>query len=249
VIEIADHAELRARCAADTLCLWAARGLDGRSRAWRDQAGTAVAVAGAALSTRNRIAVHGATGAAVPLVSAVLDLVGPSYRPLGDSEVVAALIDGIPQLAKAASFGWMDSHGPAPSAGPSQCAEPRWLADDDMADVSALLQAGFPDSDAQPGVAGVERWAGIRDERGRILAAAALAWSAPDVGYLAGVAVHPQARGQGLGRQVCAFVLTGALAEHGAAALMVEEWNDSAIRLYRSLGMGYRAVVAAAVTA
>jgi hypothetical protein len=44
--EIGDHEELAARCAADTLCLWAAQGLDGRCRAWRSADGRAVAVAG-----------------------------------------------------------------------------------------------------------------------------------------------------------------------------------------------------------
>jgi hypothetical protein len=59
MIEISDHAELAARCHGDTLCLWAAQGLDGRSRAWRSPDGTAVAAAGSCLSTRDRIAVHG----------------------------------------------------------------------------------------------------------------------------------------------------------------------------------------------
>jgi len=42
--EIRDHAELVARCDGDLLCLWTAQGLDGR----------AVAVAGRALSLRDR---------------------------------------------------------------------------------------------------------------------------------------------------------------------------------------------------
>lgn len=78
--------------------------------------------------------------------------------------------------------------------------------------------------------------------------AAADAWSAPDVGYLAGVAVHPGARGRGYGAAVCGFVVAEALVRQGAAALMVEEWNHSAIRLYRGLGITYRALTAAFVT-
>jgi hypothetical protein len=61
-------------------------------------------------------------------------------------------------------------------------------------------------------VPGVERWAGVRDGAGRLAAVAALAWSAPGVGLIAGVAVQPGARGQGLGRQVCGFVVAAALA-------------------------------------
>jgi GNAT superfamily N-acetyltransferase len=256
VIEISDHAELAARCHGDTLCLWAAQGLAGRtwadpsladrSRAWRSADGTALAVAGPGLSTRNRIAVHGRAGAAIPLVRGVLDIVGPTYRPLGNDDLLAAITCGMPELAPTAAFGWMDSHGPAPVR--SRPDATRWLPESELPDVSTLLQLSFPDSDAQPGGPGVERWAGIRDEQGRLVAVTALAWSAPDVGYLAGVAVHPEVRGQGYGAAVCGFVLAEALAKHGAAALMVDEQNHPAIRLYRSLGLGYRILTAARVT-
>jgi GNAT superfamily N-acetyltransferase len=251
VIEISDHAELSARCHGDTLCLWAAQGLArrtwaGRSRAWRSPDGTAIAVAGPELSTRDRIAVYGRTEAAIPLVRGVLDVVGPTFRPLGDPGVIAAVAGGIPGLVPAAAFGWMESHGPACThRGPASA---RWLPEGELPEVAALLQLSFPDSDAQPGAPAVERWAGVRDEQGCLLAVTAVAWSAPDVGYLAGVAVHPEARGQGYGRAVCSFVLAQVLARHGVAALMVDEWNHAAIRLYRGLGMSYRALTAARVT-
>jgi hypothetical protein len=44
VREIGDREELVAWCEADTLCPWAAQGLDGRCRAWRSADGRAVAV-------------------------------------------------------------------------------------------------------------------------------------------------------------------------------------------------------------
>jgi GNAT superfamily N-acetyltransferase len=254
MIEISDHAELAARCNDDTLCLWAAQGLVRRpwadstdpSRAWRSADGTAVAVAGHDLSTRNRIAVLGSAEEATPLVHSVLEVVGPAFRPIGDRDLIDAIVAGLPELTGVASFGWMDSRGPTPDRlGPAGA---HWLSERELPDVTALLQVSFPDSDAQPGAQGVERWAGVRDGQGRLLAVTAAAWSAPDVGYLAGVAVHPEARGQGYGAAVCGFVLAAELAAHGAAALMVEEDNHSAIRLYRSLGMSYRALTAAAVT-
>jgi GNAT superfamily N-acetyltransferase len=169
--------------------------------------------------------------------------------------VIAAVVTGIPELAPVAAFGWMDSRGPVPrrpESGPNASpggGPPGWLAAADLTDIRALMSVSFPDSDAQPGGLGVERWAGVRNQDGRLMAVTALAWSAPDVGYLAGVAVHPDARGRGYGAAVCGFVLREALASHGAAALMVEEWNEPAIRLYRSLGMSYRTLTAAAVTA
>lgn len=256
MIEILEHAELAERCGGDLLCLWAAQGLAvkstagqgplARSRAWRSADGSALAVAGPQLSTRDRIAVLGSPTAAVPLVREVLDVVGPKFRPLGDPDLLAAIVGGIPRLAAVAAFGWMDSRGPAPA--PHGPAPAQWLSEQEQPEVSALMKVSFPDSDAQPGSAGVERWAGARDEHGQLVAVTALAWSAPDVGYLAGVAVHPDVRGQGYGAAVCGFAFARALAKHGAAALMVEEWNEAAIRLYRSLGMRYRTLTAAALT-
>ena len=252
MIEISDHAELAARCQGDTLCLWAAQGLAGRtwagqSRAWRSTDGTALAVAGPDLSTRDRIAVRGRAEAAIPLLQDVLEVVGPTFRPLGDSDLIAAIVTGIPELTPAAAFSWMDSRDPASSVRLRPGAA-HWLTETELPDVTGLLQVSFPDSYAQPGAPGVERWAGVRDEQGRLLAVTAVAWSAPDVGYLAGVAVHPEARGRGYGSAVCSFVLEEALAKHGAAALMVDEQNHSAVRLYRSLGMRYRMLTAAYVT-
>ncbi len=245
MIRIRDHAELVARCGDDTLCRWAAQGLDGRCRAWCSGDGRAVAVAGPGLATRDRLAVHGPHAAAVTLAGDVLDLVGPSYRPLGDRELIGALTGEIPALVRVATFGWMDSWRPA--APPPRHDGAEWLPDADLPEVAVLLQESFPDSLARPGVAGVERWAGVRDASGRLVATGALAWSAPDVALIAGIAVHPEGRGQGLGRRIGSFVLAEALHQHEAAALMVEDWNHTARRLYRDLGMRYRAVAAAAV--
>jgi GNAT superfamily N-acetyltransferase len=244
--EIADHAELVALCAADTLCLWAAQGLDGRCRAWRSTDGRAVAVAGPGLSTRDRLAVRGPVDTTVALVRDVLGEVGPSYRPLGGRELIGALVAAIPALRPVSSFGWMYCwHDAVPPPAPSTAG---WLTDAALPEVAALLQAGFPDSQAKPGVAGVERWAGVRDENGRLVATGTVAWSAPTVALLAGIAVHPEARGQGLGRNICSFLLGRAFQQHDAVALMVEQWNHAARRLYRDLGLCYQAVAAAAVT-
>ena len=243
--EIGDHEELAAWCEADTLCLWAAQGLDGRCRAWRSADGRAVAVAGPGLSNRDRLAVRGAPDAALALAREVLELTGPSYRPLGDRRLIGALVAGIPALVPVGTFGWMDCwRAVTPRPGPTTA---RWLPDAALGEVAALLETGFPASHAKPGVPGVGRWAGVRDDDGGLVATGTLAWSAPDVGLLAGVAVHPRARGQGLGRNIGAFLLAEALRRHQAAALMVEEWNHAARRTYSGLGLRYRPLAAAAV--
>jgi ribosomal protein S18 acetylase RimI-like enzyme len=242
--EIDDHDELLALCGGDTLCLWAAQGLDGRGRAWASEDGRAVAVAGPGLSRRDRIAVRGPADAVMSLVRRALSELGPTYRPLGDPALIDAVVQGLPELVAGKAFGWMET-----TAAPPQVAGPaRWLCEHELPEATDLLAAANPDSDAEPGISAGERWAGVRDEAGRLTAVAALVWSTPAVALIGGVAVHPDARGRGLGRAVCGFVLAEALARHhGSAALMVDDWNHAAIRLYRSLGMSYRPICAAYV--
>ncbi|MGI5228270.1 GNAT family N-acetyltransferase [Actinoallomurus sp. CA-142502] len=239
---IHDHDELTALCAGDTLCLWAAQDLDGRGRAWASDDGRAVAVAGHDISRRDRIAVHGQADAAVPLVEQVLAEVGPTYRPLGDPGLIGAVVAGVPVLAPTRAFGWMET-----TEAPAAAGGARWLTRPELPEAAALLDVAFPTSDARPGSRADERWAGLRDDAGRLVALAALVWPAPSVGLIAGVAVHPDARGLGLGRTVCAFVAAEAVARHGTAALMVDEWNRAAVRLYQGLGMRYRPLLAAHV--
>jgi ribosomal protein S18 acetylase RimI-like enzyme len=246
VREISDNADLAAAARGDTLCAWAAQGLAGRSRAWLSDDGRALAVAGPALATRDRLVVAGAPDAAAPLVREVLAEVGPTYRPLGEAALIDALADRIPGLARVARFGWMDCAPPGPPA--SDRGPAAWLPEADLAVVADLLAASYPASYARPGAPGVERWAGVRGSDGALAAVGALAWSAPAVGFLAGVAARPAARGQGLGRQVCRFLLAAALARHGAAALMVDDANQGARRLYQGLGLHYRQLGAAAVS-
>jgi GNAT superfamily N-acetyltransferase len=238
---IDDHDELVALCEGDTLCLWAAQGLDGRrGRAWAGEDG--LAVAGTNISRRDRLVVRGKADTVVPLVERVLAEVGPTYRPLGDPYLVHAIAGGVPGLVTGKTFGWMEtSTEPSPVKNRA-----RWLSDEELPEATALLHAAHPNSDARPGSPGDGRWAGVRDDQGRLVALATLAWCAPTVGLVAGVAVRPDARGLGLGRQICGFVIAEALARHASAALMVDEWNEPAVRLYRRLGMRYRPVLAAA---
>jgi ribosomal protein S18 acetylase RimI-like enzyme len=236
---------------ADALLRWAAQD---RPRGWASDDGRAFAVAGADLSLRDRLAVSGPAESLVPLVSKVLGEVGPTFRPMGARPAVAALAEEIPGVAVAGEFGWMDRTAPlangangtsSPRAAPESAA--RWLTVEEEPEVTELLMTGHPSSYATPGIPGVRRWAGVRDTAGHLTAVAADAWSSPTVGFLAGIAVHPRARGRGLGRRVFGFALAEALAGHGTAALMVDDENTAAIALYRAFGMTYRPVSAAMV--
>ncbi len=74
------------------------------------------------------------------------------------------------------------------------------------ADVAVLLAAASPQASALPGDPSVVRWLGVRGPDG-LLACAADTSAATGVGHLSSIAVHPDARGQGLGAAVTAALI------------------------------------------
>ncbi|GIF71491.1 GNAT family N-acetyltransferase [Asanoa siamensis] len=104
----------------------------------------------------------------------------------------------------------------------------------DDAGISALLDAAFPSTMTRPGDPRIRSWWAIRDG-GRIVACAADR-SRGGVGFLAGIAVHPDARGRGLGAALTAALTRQLVAEFGVAALGVMSDNSVANGMYESLG-------------
>lgn len=99
----------------------------------------------------------------------------------------------------------------------------------------------------------MRRWAGIQDddllagiregrllgriEGGRLLACLADTTSVPGVGHLSAIAVHPDARGRGLGRSITAWAMRELFAEgNDVVTLGVYADNTTAMRLYDRLG-------------
>lgn len=240
VRELHSFADVRSAADGDALVLWAAAGLAGGPRAF--SFGEAIAVAAPGLSGRDRLAVAGPASDAAALVRAVLPQVGPKFRPIGDEDLIRHVVTKVPELEFVDAFGWMQTETATGSRGAAS-----WLTASDGDDITALLDDSFPSSYARPGRPGVRRWAGIRDGAGALLACAADAWSAPDVGFLAGVATAELARGRGVGTAVCGFVLDSLVERHGTAALIVDGWNAAAVRLYRGLGLSWRPLAAASV--
>ncbi|MEY9948310.1 GNAT family N-acetyltransferase [Kitasatospora sp. GAS1066B] len=228
--ELGDHPIIR----------WAAQGFAPHIRAFTLDG--AVAVASPALSGRDRLAVHGPAEPAARLVRAALREVGPGYRPIGERDLLDSVLARIPELRPVPPFSWMDLTGPADLAAPPRA---RWLTPEELPEAAALLDEAFPDSFAHPNRPGARAWAGVRDETGRLTALAADAWSAPDLGLLAGVAAHPvHGRGRGHAEAACRLVLDSLLRRCGRAALMVADANHAAIRLYERLGLRRRLVMA-----
>ena len=238
VREIETTADLIRASGDDPLIVWAAQGFGSGIRTWYD--GDAVAVASPDLSKRDRLSVAGPAVDAARLVTSVLVEVGPAFRPFGDEELVRELARRVPGMEFSAAFGWMET-GEIPDV----LTTAAWLDGD--TGVEALLTEASPSSYAWPGSPGVRRWAAVTEDgdSNALLSIAADAWSAPEVGFLAGVATRPDARGRGLSRQVCGFVTAELIKQHGRAALMVDGDNAAAIAVYRTLGYAYRRVAAA----
>lgn len=238
--EFRSPAQVRAACGDDDLLVWAAGELRGGRRAW--WLGDAVVVAAPGLSRHDRLAVWGGTACAASLVEHALAEVGVGYRPFGDSALVAGVASRVDGLRVAGSFSWMGADRLSGEFGPS--GEVRWLSRGEESQVGALLAVEAPYSYAVPGMAGVSRWAGVC-AGGGLASVAAEAWSAPTVGFLAGVATAAAHRGRGLAGRVCRWVSAELLAAHGRVALMVDDTNAAALAVYERLGFTRRRVSAA----
>jgi hypothetical protein len=233
--QLTSLADVVAASGADPQCIWAAQGLKNGGRAFEHGGG--VAVACPALAGRDRVVVRGPAAAATRLVRTVIDELGPQCMIAGDPALMTGVAERLTWLEAGRRVGWMDGtrlsgHKPERPA--------RWLARREWQDAEDVLSVATPHAHTRPWVPGVRRWAGISGPDGRLTCTAADAWSTPGVGFLAGVAVLPEAlRTSQLG-DVCAFVLSALLAAHGRAALMVAERDTAKIGLYTRLGMSFR---------
>ncbi|PZG17116.1 GNAT family N-acetyltransferase [Nonomuraea aridisoli] len=238
--ELRGEAELRAACGDDDLVMWTAQGLTGGARAWA--LGEAVVAGCRGVSRADRLAVWGDASCAVELVRHALAELGPSFRPWGEAALMSEVTAKLDDVREGGRFSWMSLPAGAVGGAVEGVA---WLEGAD-AEVGALLAQDAPASYAVPGLPGVRRWAGMRED-GVLAAVAADAWSAPSVGLLAGVATRAAFRGRGLAERVCRWVSAQLVAAHGRAALMVDDDNAAALRVYERIGYRRLPVMAAHV--
>lgn len=127
-------------------------------------------------------------------------------------------------------FWWVD----APM--PEQPLE-REVVDVPPHEVAPLLTAASPTASAQADDPHVRRWVGVRGPEG-LLACAADTSAATGVGHLSSIAVHPAARGRGLGAAVTAALARQLFEEdHDLVTLGMYADNAAGFGLYRHLGM------------
>lgn len=117
--------------------------------------------------------------------------------------------------------------------------EARLVLLDDRADARELLEFARrhnPRVWTPIGEGAVDRWVGVRDAWGALLAVGGAQREHTGVPHLAGILTATSARGQGWGQVVSASLTRWALGQHGVCTLGMFSDNDTARRLYRRLG-------------
>lgn len=176
----------------------------------------------------------GTPEAVARVVERALDEAG---APAGGT-FVRGSIDLIPglRMTDGHDWEWMRTYAPpAPQPGEERVRGLDELGVED-AEIVSLLERDSPRHSARPGDADLVRWCGIVDDHGL---AAVVAETTTGGGYphLASVATRADARGQGLGGAVTAWITRALLAEgRGAVTLGMYSDNDVARRLYHRLG-------------
>ncbi len=155
--------------------------------------------------------------------------------PRGSVEVLARTAPEVAtRLVEGAEWEWMWTS----TAPPGQPGEDRVLALDtaDEAGITALLATASPRHTAVPGGRGIERWVGVRDERG-LVAVGANEPICPPVPHLASIATLPEVRGRGLGAAVTSS-LTRSLLDEGHPVVTLGMYSDNPVarRVYERLG-------------
>lgn len=110
------------------------------------------------------------------------------------------------------------------------------LDEDRREEVQTLLDEHNPGTDGQPFARPGQRWVGVRDDAGTLLAVGCCEPEASGAPVLSGITVVPAARGLGLGRGITAELTRRAVAHHGWCTLGMYSHNDRARGVYRSLG-------------
>jgi GNAT superfamily N-acetyltransferase len=105
------------------------------------------------------------------------------------------------------------------------------------AEIGDFLKVANPTHSAKPGWEAIQAWGVVRDAEGALLACGAYCRRDGGNGYLASIGTHPEARGQGLGAAVSAWLTRRSLT-NGDGFCALGHWypNEPARRIYARLG-------------
>ncbi|NUR28167.1 MAG: GNAT family N-acetyltransferase [Catenulispora sp.] len=105
------------------------------------------------------------------------------------------------------------------------------------AEIGDFLKLANPSHSAKPGWDAIQAWGVVRGDDGALLACGAYCRRSGGNGYLASIGTHPEARGQGLGGAVSAWLTRRSLA-NGDGFCSLGHWfpNEPARRIYARLG-------------
>ncbi|MBT9257112.1 GNAT family N-acetyltransferase [Phycicoccus sp. MAQZ13P-2] len=152
-------------------------------------------------------------------------------RPVDLDDLVEA---HLPVGSVGGDWEWMWTRtAPAPVAGEERVVPLTEAARDEIV---ALLIEASPRTHGQPFARPDQVWLGVRDTDGSLLACGGSEPSTGGTPTLAGIAVVPAARRQGLGAAVTAALTRDAVARTGACALGMFSDNQDARRMYHRLG-------------
>ena len=129
---------------------------------------------------------------------------------------------------------WMWTTAPPPAVPGEDRVEP--LDEGCLDELTAFLAEHSPRTHGQPFARPGQRWVGVRDEGGRLLACGASEPSEAGTPTLAGIATDSRRRRCGLGTAVSASLTRAAVGGHGACALGMYADNAPARRVYERLG-------------
>lgn len=104
------------------------------------------------------------------------------------------------------------------------------------AELEAFLARYNARTDGRPFAHPDQRWVGVRDDGGRLLAVGCCETERSGTPILAGITTAAEARSRGLGRAVTAELTRGAVTEHGWCTLGMYSDNPVARHLYLALG-------------
>ncbi len=148
----------------------------------------------------------------------------------------AAFSGVVPLTPEGGDWEWLCTHRePSPTRAEGRVVA---LSEGEIGDIHGLLAVANPRTDARPFETTGQVWVGVRDHDGRLLACAVREPNVGGIPTLAGITVHPRARGTGLGLAVTARLTRDAVREHGVCTLSLYSDNDVARRLYHGLGYG-----------